>query len=52
MRKWRKNGVSQTRRIPETLENQGLPGIGHVRGSAAIIVSGEKIKVSDHSSII
>ena len=22
MRKWRKNGVSQTRRIPEALENQ------------------------------
>lgn len=24
MRKWRKNGVSQTRRIPEALENQDI----------------------------
>lgn len=36
----------------KALEIQACPGIGHVRGSAAIIVSGEKIKVSDHSSII
>ena len=29
------------KRCQESLENQGFPGIGHVMGSAAIIVSGE-----------
>ena len=30
---------------------KGFPGIEHVRGSAAAIVSDEEIKVSGHSSV-